>query len=394
MTTISPTARILIAVFALLLAIPVLTIPSNDEEKLRLFHNRTLERWPPAKQFVPDPVGAFRQASRWMADRAGPIMKAATLEKELLIFVLGTPPQRRITLGKDGYIFVNGVSDGGVNGLFEAQCQASQSEGTYRALLQSLPKLKEIGQILGVSVHAIAVPMTSTLYADHLPRSVPPNLRSACLEVLTGETRLSKLDQRADLNFIYPFEEMKASRDTEGFFPKANYHPMGMSLKTIRDVYLRRAGIDAKINETLELKSLPSEILNTYGVTVTYPEYEIRNDRITEDGAAATRVAATIAELFYRPPVTKVYANSGGSSRTALLLTDSVGIAGAPVFAAGFKRLVWVYRVGMKSAADAGTLLERLRAVEPIDTMILLLQVGSASEFVPWVDSLAAGATP
>ena len=220
-------------------------------------------------------------------------------------------------LGRDGYIFVNGASDAGVNGLFEGQCQASQSEATYQALLQSLPKLKETSQNLGVTVHAIAVPMTATLYADHLPRSVSPQLRSACLEVLTGETRLSKLDLRTDLSFIYPFTEMKALRDTEGFFPKANYHPMGMSLKVIRDVYLKRAGIDAKIDETLVLKRVPSEILNTYGVTVTYPEYEIRNDRITEDAAAATRVGATLADLFLRPPVTKVYANNGGASRTA-----------------------------------------------------------------------------
>jgi hypothetical protein len=44
------------------------------------------------------------------------------------------------------------------------------------------------------------------------------------------------------------------------------------------------------------------------------------------------------------------------------------------------------------SAADAGKLLERVRTIEPIDTMILMLQVGAASEFVPLVDGLAAGA--
>ena len=46
----------------------------------------------------------------------------------------------------------------------------------------------------------------------------------------------------------------------------------------------------------------------------------------------------------------------------------------------------------MKSSAEAGTLLERVKTIEPVDTMILMLQVGSASEFVPWVDALAARA--
>jgi hypothetical protein len=390
--SISRTARLCIAVIALLLAIPAVTIPSNSEEKLRSFHNRTLEVWPRSKKLVRDPAGYFRQAGRWMADRAGPIIEAASLEKRLLIFVLGTPPQPRITLGKDGYVFVNGSSDELIDDLFEGECRASQTEATYQALARSLPKLGEIGPQLGVSVHAIAVPMTSILYADHLPRSVPAKLREACLSELTGESRLSTLDRQPELNFIYPFAEMKALRDTEGFFPKANYHPMGMSLKVLRDVYLRRAGIEATIDESLELRSVASEILSTYGMSVAYPEYVIRNDRIATDAAAGQRIKGALIDLFAADKLeVKVYVNTGHATRTALLLSDSVGIAAAPVFAAGFRRLVWVYKRGIRSAADAGTLLARVRAIEPVDTMILLLNVGSAADLAPLADGLAAG---
>ena len=77
---------------------------------------------------------------------------------------------------------------------------------------------------------------------------------------------------------------------------------------------------------------MASEILSTYGMSVTYPEYAIRNDRIETDAAAGARIKAALTDLFMADRIeveVKVYANSGHATRTALLLSDSVGIAAA-----------------------------------------------------------------
>jgi hypothetical protein len=70
------------------------------------------------------------------------------------------------------------------------------------------------------------------------------------------------------------------------------------------------------------------------------------------------------------------------------MLTDSVGIAAAPVFAAAFKRLIWVYTNVMIAQEDVGKVAARVMSVEPIDSVVLLLNAGSAAKLVTWTDSL------
>src|SRR5512141_3357302 len=111
MMVASTPARIIVAICCLVLLVPIFGIPLQNERLLEQIHYHTLGKWPKTDGLVGNPVQYFSQARSWLADRAYPIIAASRLSTKVLYFVFGSAPQHRITLGKDGFIFVNGHSD-------------------------------------------------------------------------------------------------------------------------------------------------------------------------------------------------------------------------------------------------------------------------------------------
>ena len=158
-------------------------------------------------------------------------------------------PQKRVTIGKKGFIFLNGASDDALNGILELTCIRAHTEEAASALKRALMPLAKYAEPRGIAVDVVLVPTPATLYGDFLPSSVPKKYRTACRERTAGYTPLLKLEQRSPVNFLFPFLEMKELRLDEGFFPKGNWHPTGLSLKIIRDAYLRGLGVNVEVKD-------------------------------------------------------------------------------------------------------------------------------------------------
>jgi hypothetical protein len=391
MLLISPLARVLTCLIALLLLIPVAGIRLQDEARLVQFHNRNLNVLPPPDGFMRDPVEFFRQAKSWLADRAYPIQQASLLQKKILFHAFKTPPQRRISLGSDGFIFVNGGSEETVNGILANVCMNSHDEAMAAQLRGLLPSVIQFASSRGMAVDVVIVPTSMTLYADRLPTSVPQIYRDACRERMQGHSPLLTLTAPPGLNFVYPLQAMKSASSDEAFFPKGNWHPTGMSLKVVRDSYLDALHVGKTVDDRLERGMGPSEIMNTYGIDVELPVYFVRNPRVQFDAARNATFNTAIRERFTASQATtRAYANAAPLlEESVLMLSDSYGEFSSEVFAGAFRNVVQVTSNNL-SREHVVDVVDRSAAAFKIDRLILLVQEGGVGNLVVWANAFAA----
>lgn len=393
MLIISLRARILTALIALVLLIPVVGIPAQNERLLEIFHNRSLAAWPQGVEFVASPPQFFKKAKAWLGDRAYPIAQASILQKKVLYFLLSTPPQRRITLGRDGFVFLNGSGDNDIYGIFESGCVRAHNEAAAEHLQDALTKLAGFAHERGIAVDVVVVPTLATLYAEKLPSSVPERYRKACLDVANERSPLRGITSPPGVNFVYPFRPMKdASRD-EAFFPKANWHPVGMSLKVVRDAYLARLGAQTSVDDRLEPGVAPSEIMSSYGIVHITPVYFLRNAHVSSDPARNQAFKNAIGSLFPVPVVeTTFYVNARPvESESVVMVSDSYGNFASEAFAGAFRD---VAQVTANLLPDDGLaeLVGRATRTQRVDRIILLFQEGNIDRIVAYANGLPPGA--
>ena len=393
MLTLSRAARLSFVVVALLLSIPTIGIRFQNDMTLSEFHGRLLNAWPDSAEFIDDPSAFLRKAKSWLADRAYPIVEASRIRKKFLFYALRTPPQKRITLGKDGFIFVNGVSDADVNGLLHSCCIAGHSDAATSGVRDALPGLAAFVKRRKMAVDVVIVPTLATLYGDFLPGSVPEALSLACLQRTKGDSPLYEVQKNSPIPFVYPFAEMSAMRDDEAFFPKGNWHASGLSLKVVRDTYLARLNVAGHVDETLERGTSASEIMETYGIDNRLPVYFIRNRNVVRDHARAGAIEAVIGSLFARPyGHLRVFGNSKPlRDDSVVMLADSYGDLAAEVFAGAFAHLT---AVNTNELADGWRLelVDRLAHQQTIDRLILLFQEGNVGVVERWARALSSSA--
>ncbi|MCQ4167375.1 hypothetical protein [Tahibacter harae] len=395
MTLITTRARILTSLLAVLLLLPVAGIRLQDPIQLRFFHSRTLNELPQADSFAANPVEYFRQARGWLADRIYPIVQASMLHKKIQYYVLHTPPQRRVTLGDGGYIFLNGGSDSSLNETFETTCIGSHQEALATQLVDALRAIGEFARQRGMALDIVIVPTSGTLYGDHLPASVPRKYREACAARATGDSPLLRFTPPPGVIFSFPFPAMREARDVPGFFPKGNWHAQGMSLKVVRDAYLAARNVAPPPSERLTLTQGPSEIMATYGIDVPQPVYLIQNDQVLDDPPQREALARAVSDLFIGSTTsTHAYVNrSAALDESVLMVSDSYGEAAASVYAASFRELGQILANNLPPE-NVATLVERGRSLRKTDRLMLLLQEGSVYTLIVWSKAFAAAPPP
>lgn len=395
MTLITTRARLLTSLLSVLLLLPVAGIRLQDPVELRRFHTRTLTELPRADSFAANPVGYFRQARSWLADRVFPIVQASILNKNILYYVLHTPPQRRVTLGDDGYIFLNSGSDDTLNETFEATCIRSHQETLAPQLEGALQAIRQFAHARGMALDVVVIPTSGTLYGDRLPASVPRRYREACTARASGDSPLSRFTPPPDVTFSFPFMPMREARDVPGFFPRGDWHAQGMSLKVARDAYLSLRNVAPPQSERLILTQGPSEIMASYGINVPQPMYVIQNDQIRDDPPQREALARAVSDLFIDSTIsTHAYVNrSAALDESVLMVSDSYGVAAASVYAASFRELRQVLANSLPPE-NIATLIDRSRSLRRTDRLMLLLQEGSVNALILWSEAFAAAPPP
>ena len=388
MMVASTRARIAIAVCCLCLLVPVLGLRLQDESTLEQLHYHTLSKWPNPRDLPVNPAGYFSQARNWLAERAYPIIAASRLSNKILYYVFDTSPQPRITLGKDGFLFVNGHSDDTVNESFDNLCIKAHSPSASQHLQKSFASLAKFAGERGIAVDVVIVPTTPTLYGDYLPASVPPNYLSECRQRSGGDSPLLRIPKPAGMTFVYPFLQMKAARDDEAFYPKGNFHASGMSLKVARDAYLDAIGAQGRVDDRLDRGFAPSEILAGYGITAQLPSYFVLNEHVRRDLERQAVLAKAVGDLYPHPGfAANYYVNSKPLlPDSVLMVSDSFGDRASEVFAGAFASTFQVASSLPKERLRE--LIERVSQLEHTSRLILLVQEGGVEQIVTWADAL------
>jgi hypothetical protein len=200
--------------------------------------------------------------------------------------------------------------------------------------------------------------------------------RSALLSVRPPEQSAS--------HFVYPMREMLAAKADAAFYPKGNWHAAGRSLQVVRNAYLASLG-RAPIHESMRRALGPAEILLSYGIDWERPRYFLHNPSVLGVPERDARVRAAIAPMFRGDRfVTHFYRNTQPAlDEAALLVTDSFGDLAAEVFAGAFRTLIQV-NLNDLQAGGASAVVDHVRAVEPIQRVIFLIQEGNAPGLASW----------
>jgi hypothetical protein len=376
-------ARAVLAIVGCLLLLPVVTIPLQDRRSLEQFHNRSLSAWPRVADFIPDPVKYLTQARLWLGDRVYPIIPVSHFYKELLFYVLATPPEHRVIIGTDGYIFLNGTDDDHLNNILESVCVDTANRKIADAFARSLGSLASYSAEQALPIDVIIVPTLETLYGDRLPSSVPGKYRSACAERAQGKSLLAGIHAPPPVHYVFPFSPMHAARNDPAFFPKGNWHPDGLSLKIVRDAYLRNLGLVLPHSETLIRTEAPSELLMTYGINWPLPVYRLADADVVNDEATNAALQVALGDLFPSGwHNTRAFRNRRPDRKeTVLLLSDSFGDRAGPVLASGFHRLVQVDTNDMKPHSLVGLLACVFRVLD-INRIVILMEEGDTARVV------------
>jgi hypothetical protein len=393
--------RALSTVLALLLLIPCLGIPFQDQTSLVQFHNRTLREWPNVRQLIAEPTQYFQRAREWLSDRAFPIREATIFQRNLLFYIFDVPPQKNVSIGRDGFIFYNGANRGNVNRILQDTCLRSHSPEISSLLQNALASFASFAERKRIAIDVVLVPTPATLYGDFLPRSVPESYRVACRERTAGRTPLLAITQPMPVHFVYPLLEMLEPRLQEGFFPKGNWHPMGLSQKVLRDTYLHRLGLDAQVDETLMKTTAPGEILRNFAIEKRVPVYDAVYPSVVADVEKDVALTKSTAEFFpqsepsgypFRP---RAFKNRRPVlEESTLMVSDSYGFVAAPAFAAIFREFVQVMTNDM-SQERVPELIDRIERLTHLNRIIMLVQEGDVEWMIgQWSQSLkAAGLT-
>ena len=370
----------------LILLLPVALAPMQSTAALEKFHNRRLHPWPPIASFGADPAAYMHAATLWLGDRVWPIADVSAFQKQALYYVFRTPPQKRVTLGDHGHVFFNGASEAGLFALFENNCVGSHSESAARALEAGLDSFAKFAAEFHAEARVLIVPMASTVLARHLPRSVPQRLRTACVAVGSGTSPIFALAKRRR-DVVFPFAEVAAGADDPAFFPAGNYHPVGLSIKAVRDAYFAANELSPAPGDKLTRIERPSEILSSYGIKTPYPAYDLSNASVVSDDAAADAMAGMIKDLFNNPVTVRAYRTKGQpDERAALMLSDSIGYATSVALASGYGRFTWVYANGIKDG-KVRELITRLEARDHYATLIIAGNEGATGQIGAWLTS-------
>jgi hypothetical protein len=388
MMVASTRARIAIAVCCLFLLVPIFGIPLQDQPTLEQLHYHTLSKWPDSRSLFGSPVQYFGQARSWLADRAYPIIAISMLSNKVLYYVFRTSPQPRITLGKDGFLFVNGHSDDTVNESFDNLCIKAHTAEASRHLQDSFAMLAKFARESGIAVDVVIVPTTPTLYGDYLPPSVPLKYLSECRQRATGDSPLLRIPKQAGMNFVYPFLQMRAARNDEAFYPRGNFHASGMSLKVVRDTYLSVLGVQDPVDDQLVRATAPAEILVGYGIIAQFPTYFVRNQHVKRDPDRQAVLVKEVADLYPHPSfAANYYVNSNPViPESVLMVSDSFGDRASEVFAGAFKSTFQV--AGSFPEARFRELIDRLSRREGTSRVILLVQEAGVEQVVTWANAL------
>lgn len=315
----------LTAGFAALLAGPgLLWLGVNPFCDTTNYENRTLTSFPTAQTSIEQWPGQFED---WLEDHA-PFRNGFLTLKAGADRLVGSLDSSNVLLGKEGWLFLQDVSDS--KSLSDYQGLTSYSQEEMAALAGTLEKLNQVLAQKGSRLALIFAPAKEGVYSQYMPDSIPVVSRPTRVQAL-----VEYLNQNTQVPVLFPLEELNtAGAQTQVYYKY--------------DTHWNDVGAWLAAQQLLEVLNLPFE--RTLPTVKANPDKTAPTDLANMCGSWAFctddlyyEVDAPAAQCTEGTPDTELTRYHGDGAEDLLLVRDSFGAALGPRLAQGFDETVVIH---------------------------------------------------
>lgn len=315
----------LTAGFAALLAGPgLLWLGVNPFCDTTNYENRTLTSFPTAQTSIEQWPGQFED---WLEDHA-PFRNGFLTLKAGAGRLVGSLDSSNVLLGKEGWLFLQDVSDS--KSLSDYQGLTSYSQEEMASLAGTLEKLNQILTQKGSRLALIFAPAKEGVYSQYMPDSIPVVSRPTRVQAL-----VEYLNQNTQVPVLFPLEELNtAGAQTQVYYKyDTHWNDVGawlaaQQLLEVLNLPFERALPTVKANPD---KTAPTDLANMCG------SWAFCTDDLYYE------VDAPAAQCTEGTPDTELTRYQGDGAEDLLLVRDSFGAALGSRLAQGFDETVVIH---------------------------------------------------
>lgn len=312
----------LTAGFAVLLAGPgLLWLGVNPFCDTTNYENRTLAAFPSAQTSIEQWPGQFED---WLEDHA-PFRNGFLTLKAGADRLVGSLDSSNVLLGKEGWLFLQDVSDS--KSVSDYQGLTAYSQEEMAALAGTLEKLNQTLTQKGSRLALIFAPAKEGVYSQYMPDSIPVVSRPTRVQAL-----VEYLNENTQVPVLFPLEELaQAGKQFQVYYKY--------------DTHWNDPGAWLAAQMVLRALELPfSQEISSIAVN---PEQTAPTDLANMCGSWAFctddlyyEVDAPAAQCTEGTPDTELTRYQGDGTEDLLLVRDSFGAALGPRLAQGFDETV------------------------------------------------------
>ena len=313
------------------------------------YENRTLTSFPTAQTYIEQWPGQFED---WLEDHA-PFRNGFLTLKAGADRLVGSLDSSNVLLGKEGWLFLQDVSDS--KSISDYQGLTAYSQEEMAALAGTLEKLNQVLARKGSKLALIFAPAKEGVYSQYMPDSIPVVSRPTRVQAL-----VEYLNQNTQVPVLFPLEELAQAGLQFQVYYKYDTHWNDPGAWLAAQLVFKALDLPyAQEISSIEVnpdKTAPTDLANMCGSW----------DFCTDD--LYYEVDAPAAQCTEGTPDTELTRYQGDGTEDLLLVRDSFGAALGPRLAQGFDETVVIH----------GNLLseENLAQYQPAIPQVVVVEVG------------------
>lgn len=367
-------AKIVIILIGVLLLIPVMTSSNLDHKLKSKMEKRELSDWPSwvATERMPD---YFSGVESYLDDHIGLSVFFNSLYRQLLFFIFNDPPVSNISIGKNGFLFLNSHSHKKPFNIYKKLCQIDLSKKQEKKYIQNLINLARFFEEIDYSFVYAATPSKPALYPDYLPDNLPNGYKESCLKLSKQPNYLQKMTEeltKQGILFFYPYADFYNQRLQFAFYPKESFHWKGESAHLFSTLLLHK--MDVSVQEIVEKKQI-----DRYYSDLTMLGFDLEGSAwkyqpVSYELTKSNREPKDIINYYRKAKEYAYYESSNPiSNKHTVLLSNSFGQSVAPFLAAGFASLLHV-NIDQLETTEFDQFFKVFLKKRNVDMVILLMQ--------------------
>ena len=385
-------ARALTLGLALVMAVPAIASRFTSDDERAKWENRNLATLPSLGWNL-DGEPFFDALDKYLNDHFGLALTLNRFHRRLVYYVFRDSPVPNLTVGKDGFLFLNAHGTNKPFAALKKLCIEDVNPAAIETAASSWDRILKFYEQRIPRVALLIPPSKPVLYPEKLPDSVPRAIREACGQYHAATTGPGSLAAKVGgqiSTVIYPLDPFFRLRFDQNFYPKENFHFAGTSAHTLARKALVALAIhpDARYDESIPGQADTSDLSRLLGferpIRVTsYPYTGFGLARKPQEPRTVRSYYAKASDFG------TIVAQSPLSGRSALVISNSFGAFTVGHLAPGYRSITWVNINDLNESESEGFFGAFIRAQRP-DDLILVIHDGSIS----WQGTLWSRALP